>query len=162
MRSTNFTVTIELTKSPQEVLNCITEVTNWWSKDFEGSFKKLNDEFTIHHPNQHYSKQKLVEVISDKKIVWLITESELHWLQNNKKEWTNTKMIFEISNNNGKTILHFTHKGLIPEMECYAMCQKGWTMIIKDWLFHFITHGTASTEMAKAAEIRNQILDNTK
>jgi hypothetical protein len=43
------------------------------------------------------------------------------------------------------------------------MCEKGWSMIIKSWLIHFITYGTESPEMFKAAEIRNQTLtDNAK
>ena len=67
-------------------------------------------------------------------------------------------MIFEISNTGDKAVLKFTHEGLVPEMECYAMCEKGWTMIIEDWLFHFITVGTPSAEMTKIAEIRNQLL----
>lgn len=87
----------------------------------------------------------------------------MHWLQNDKHEWTNTEMIFEIITAGDKTILHFTHEGLIPEKECYSICEKGWSMIIKDWLFHFITQGTQSAEMTKAAEIRNQTLtDNAK
>ena len=154
----SFSATIEVAKSPQEVFNCLTEVTNWWSNDFKGSSQELHDEFTIHHPGQHYSKQKLVEVISNKKIVWLVTDSTLYWLQNNKHEWTNTKMIFELTTEGDKTILHFTHQGLTPGMECYAMCEKGWTMIIKSWLLYFITNGTPSPGMAKAAEIRNEML----
>jgi hypothetical protein len=50
-------------------------------------------------------------------------------------------MIFEISSTGNKTILHFTHYGLIPVKECYAKCEQGWTMVIKDWLFHYITEG---------------------
>lgn len=156
----SFTATIEVSKSKQEVFNCLTEVTKWWNnEDFEGKSKILNDEFIIHHPGQHYSKHKLVEVIPNTKIVWLVTGSTLQWLQNDKHEWTNTKMIFEISTAGGKTVLHFTHQGLTPEKECYTMCEKGWTMIIKDWLKYFITQGTASPELTKAAEIRNKILD---
>ena len=137
----SFTATIEVAKSPQDVFNCIKEVPKWWSKDFEGSSQQLNDEFIIHHPNAHYSKQKLIEVIPDKKIVWLVTDSTLHWLQNDKHEWTNTKMIFDISTKGDNTVLHFTHEGLVPEKECYTKCKQGWTMVITDRLFNYITHG---------------------
>ena len=137
----NHAVAISVTKSPQDVFNSIKEVSAWWSKDFKGSSKQLNDEFIIHHPERHYSKQKLIEFIPGKKIVWLVTESTLHWLTNDKHEWTNTKMVFEITANDDKTVLHFTHEGLVPEKECYAMCEKGWSMVIKDSLFNFITTG---------------------
>jgi len=159
MKNNSYTATLEVAQSPKEVFNGINNVTNWWSKDFEGSSTKLNDEFIINHPGQHYSKQKLIEVIPNKKIVWLVTESKLYWLKN-KEEWTNTKMIFEISTKGNKTVLHFTHEGLIPEQKCYVMCEKGWDIVIKDWLLHLITTGTPSKEMAKAAEIRNRHLKN--
>jgi uncharacterized protein YndB with AHSA1/START domain len=158
MEKINYTATIAVAQSAKEVFHAITDVANWWSKDFEGSSSKLNDEFIIHHPNQHFSKQKLVEVVPDKKIVWLVIDSALYWLEKDKQEWTNTKMIFEISNTGSKTVLHFTHEGLVAEKECYAMCERGWAMIIKDWLFHFITVGSPSAEMPKAAELRNQLL----
>ena len=158
MENTSFKATIEVAKSAGEIFDCLSDVTNWWSKDFEGNSKNLNDEFVINHPNQHYSKQKLVEVIPNKKIVWLVTDSTLNWLTQDKHEWTNTKMIFEISTAGDKTILHFTHEGLIPEMECYAMCEMGWNIVIKNWLLHRITYGTQSPEMSKTAEIRSQVL----
>jgi len=50
-------------------------------------------------------------------------------------------MIFEVNTKSDKTILHFTHEGLVPEKECYARCGQGWTMIIKDRLFNYITNG---------------------
>jgi hypothetical protein len=137
----SFTASIEVAKSPEDVFHCIQEVSKWWSKDFTGNSSKLNDEFIIHHPGAHYSKQKLVEVIPCKKIVWLVTESKLDWLKNDTHEWTNTKMIFEISVNGTTTILHFAHSGLVPVKECYARCGQGWNMVIKDWLFNFITKG---------------------
>jgi uncharacterized protein YndB with AHSA1/START domain len=83
MGNKNFTATIEVAKSPEEVFTCLThDVAKWWGgKDFEGSSEKLNDEFVIHHPHAHYSKQKLIEIIPSKRIVWLVTESTLLWLQ---------------------------------------------------------------------------------
>lgn len=139
----SFTATIEVAKLPQEVFRIITaDVPKWWGgKDFSGSSTKLNDEFVVHHRGAHYSKQKLIEVIPGKKVVWHVTEGILQWLQYDKQEWTNTKMIFEISSKRDKTFLRFTHEGLVPEKECYEKCQEGWTMVIKDWLFNYITEG---------------------
>jgi hypothetical protein len=141
MSNHSYTATIEVAKSAEDVFNCIGEVSKWWSKDFEGSSAKLNDEFVICHPGRHYSKQKLIEVIPHQKIVWLVTDSKLDWLKKDEHEWTNTKMVFEITAKADKTLLHFTHEGLVPEKECYAMCEQGWNMVIKDWLFKFITEG---------------------
>jgi hypothetical protein len=139
----SFTATIEVANSPQDIFKILTgDVSKWWGgKDLSGSHAKLNDEFIVHHEGAHFSKQKLIEIIPDKRIVWLVTEGILYWLKKDQTEWTNTKMIFEISSNNGKTILHFTHYGLVPAKECYAACQKGWTMVITDWLLHYITEG---------------------
>jgi len=163
MTNKSYTATIEVAQLPKEVFNAINDVTKWWSKDFEGNSTKLNDEFIIDHPGQHYSKQKLVEVDPHKKVVWLVTESKLNWVKNNQEEWTNTKMIFEITTKGDKTVLHFTHEGLVPEKECYTMCERGWDIVVKDWLLYLITVGMPSGEMAKAAEIRNQLLeDKTK
>ncbi len=134
----SFNTTIEVTKSPDYVFSCLREVPKWWSKDFEGSSAKLNDEFVIHHPGAHYSKQRLVEVIPGKRIVWLVTESTLSWLQNDRHEWIGTKMIFEIKADGAKTLLHFTHEGLVPDKECYIRCEQGWTMIITERLFNYI------------------------
>ena len=141
MESKSYTTTIVVSKSPREVFNCIKEVSKWWSKDFKGNSTRLNDEFVICHPDLHYSKQKLIEVIPGKKVVWLVTDSKLNWLKKDKHEWTNTKMIFEIKTNEDKTVLHFTHEGLVPEKECYARCEQGWNMVVKDHLLNFITDG---------------------
>lgn len=145
MTNKGYTITIEVAKTPQDVFACICEVPKWWTKDFDGGSKQLNDEFVIHHPGQHYSKQKVVEVVPGKKIVWLVTESTLHWLRNDKTEWTNTKMIFEITYKGGKTLLRFRHEGLIPAKECYARCRQGWNMVITSGLFDFITLGRSIT-----------------
>jgi hypothetical protein len=96
MKNRSFAATIEVAKAAQEVFTSITDVSQWWTNDFEGSSGSLNEEFVIHHPGQHYSKQKLVEAVPKKKVVWLVTDSTLYWLQKDHHEWTGTKMIFEI------------------------------------------------------------------
>ncbi len=144
METRNYTAIIEVEKSPKDVFTRINDVSKWWGgKDLEGSSIKLNDEFTIRHGDAHYSKQKLIEVVPDKKVVWLVTDCRLNWLEHDKHEWTNTKMVFEITaKGDHQTVLSFTHEGLRPEKECYSRCEQGWNMVIKDWLFNFITYGT--------------------
>lgn len=101
MKMQSYSTSLEITATPNEVFNHINEVSNWWIKqvagtstEFEGESAKLNDEFILRHGDAHYSKHKLIEVIPNKKVVWLVTDSKLNWIQENKEEWTGTKMIF--------------------------------------------------------------------
>ena len=140
MKDKNFSVEIEVAQSPKEVFNAINNVRGWWSEVLEGSSEKLNDEFIYEHKPYHRSKQKLIEVIPDKKVVWLVMESELSFVEA-KNEWVGTKISFEISKHGDKTKLVFTHLGLLPEMECYDACFGGWNHYLLKSLVPLITTG---------------------
>jgi uncharacterized protein YndB with AHSA1/START domain len=138
----SYRATIEVAKPAHAVFRCITEdVARWWGgTDLTGGSTRVNDEFVIDHPGTHYSKQKVVELIPDKKVVWLVTESRMGWLRD-QGEWTDTKMVFELTGEGNKTVLRFAHEGLTPDKECFSRCSEGWSMVIKDWLLDFIAHG---------------------
>lgn len=145
MATSDFTLTLLTEQPPQEVFQAINNVRDWWSgyysEEIEGSTEKLNDEFSFRAAGgAHCTKQKLVEVIPNKKVVWLITESELNFLDK-KDEWTGTKVIFEISKVGGKTQLIFTHEGLTPEVECYKSCAPSWTQYLHNKLLPIINTG---------------------
>ena len=146
MENQNYSTRVEVTKSGIEVFNHVNDVSNWWvrevvgtSTEFEGESSNLNDEFILRHDDNHYSKHKVVELIPGKKIVWLVTDSRLNWIKENKQEWTGTKMIFEVRPVGENTDLVFTHNGLVPQLECYNHCVHFWDRVIKGWLFDFIT-----------------------
>ena len=75
-------------------------------------------------------KMKLMEVIPDKKVVWLVLDNYFNFTKD-KSEWKGTKVIFEISQKDNKTQLRFTHQGLVPEYECFEICRDAWTIIYK-------------------------------
>src|SRR6478609_2623438 len=130
MTTSDFTTTILVDNSAKEVFNAINNVRGWWPGEIKGNTDKLNDEFSYRMEDMHFSKQRLVEVITNEKVVWLVTESELNFVKE-KSEWTGTKIIFEISKVNNKTQLRFTHLGIVPKIECYNICSGAWGNLIQ-------------------------------
>lgn len=139
MRS-NFMTTILVDNTPKEVFAAVNNVRGWWQGEIQGSTDKLNDEFIYQMKEVHFSKQRLVEVTPDQKVVWLVTDSKLSFTKK-KDEWTGTKISFEISKAEAKTQLLFTHEGLVPELECYGGCSSAWGDLIQKSLFSLITQG---------------------
>jgi hypothetical protein len=140
MDQRDFTTSIQVDQTPREAFDAINNVRAWWPGEIEGNTKKLNDEFIYRYKKIHYSKQKLVEIIPGKKVVWLVTDSNLNFVEN-KSEWTGTKIIFEISEKDNKTQIRFTHLGLVPNYECFDSCSNAWSDIIRNSLRSLITTG---------------------
>ena len=152
MKKQDYHTSITVNASAHEAFESTNAVSKWWTENLKGSSQKLNDEFTVRFDDVHVSKQKLVEVIPDKKVVWLVTDSKLNFIKD-KHEWTNTKISFEIAEKDGKTQIHFTHIGLVPEIECYGACTNAWGQYIKGSLFKLITEGKGTPELKKMLEV---------
>jgi predicted phosphohydrolase len=140
MTTSDFTTTLLVDQRPKEVFTAINNVRGWWSEEIEGGTEKLHDEFTYHYEDVHKCRMKLIEVIPDKKVVWLVMENYFSFTED-KSEWKGTKIIFEISERDNKTQISFTHLGLVPTYECFEICQNSWTQYIQQSLFSLITTG---------------------
>ncbi|OYX11226.1 MAG: hypothetical protein B7Z16_17640 [Algoriphagus sp. 32-45-6] len=131
MQTNNFTYSFESTKSPETIFALLLDPKKWWVGFHEetiiGDSQKPNDVFSFKAGGgMHYTVQKLVEVIPNEKIVWLVTESNLSFLKETD-EWDGTKIRFDLAPNGNKTKVTFTHDGFVPTFECYGACSSAWT-----------------------------------
>ncbi|MBA3704667.1 MAG: SRPBCC domain-containing protein [Bacteroidetes bacterium] len=131
----DYTFIFESTKTLNNIFETLLNVRKWWTgfyrEDIKGSSKVLNDEFIFNAGDGvHYSKQRLVELAPTEKIVWQVIESNLSFLKQTD-EWTNTKISFKISKQGNKNLITFTHRGLVPQIECYKDCSGAWTQYLE-------------------------------
>jgi len=140
MNDQNFTTAILVDQSPSEVFKAINNPSAWWSEGIEGTTDKLNAEWNYHFGDNHRSKMKIIEMVPNNKVVWLVEEN---YFKNAKDqtEWVGNEITFEISNQGGKTKLVFTQMGLVPTNDCYKSCEWAWTGFIQKSLYSLIANG---------------------
>lgn len=137
MKQQDYNITITAAISAEEAFEKISNVADWWTKSFKGKAKEAGDTFTIQFGETRVAFE-IVEAARPKKIVWRVTNSYLHWL-NNKDEWQGTKIVWEVSSKNKRTQITMTHVGLTPGIECYYNCVKGWDEYINESLLKLLT-----------------------
>jgi hypothetical protein len=136
----NFATVFSVDQTPKEAFDAINNVRGWWSEEIEGSTDKLNDEFTYRYKDVHVCKIKLTEVVPGTRVVWHVLENHFDFTRD-KTEWTGTEICFDLSAKDGKTEIHFTHLGLVPEYECFDVCSNSWGFYINGSLRSLITTG---------------------
>ena len=140
MKNPSFTTNFSVDQTPEEAFNAISNVRGWWSEEIEGSTDTLGNEFTYRYKDAHYCKLKVIEVIPDKKVIWLVLDNHFNFTED-ESEWKGTKITFEVSKKDDKTEVHFTHLCLVPDYECYGVCSNAWGSYINGSLRSLITTG---------------------
>jgi hypothetical protein len=140
MKAQNFTTSILVDCTPQEAFDAINDVRSWWSGEIEGRTDLLGAEFTYSYKTMHRSTQRISELVPGKKVVWHVTESELHFVRD-VNEWNGTDIVFEITKKGDKTEVRFTHLGLLPTVECYDGCSGAWGFYVNESLRDRIVKG---------------------
>lgn len=138
--SKNFSTSVTVNRSPNEVFDAINNVRGWWSEEIVGDTNKLDAEFDYHYEDIHRSKMKIVEFVPGKRVAWLVKENHFNFTKD-ATEWTGDKIVFDIEVIGDKTRVVFTQIGLVPESECYEICEKAWTHYVQQSLAALITEG---------------------
>jgi len=161
MKTADYTSTLLVDESPKEAFKAITNIRGWWSEEIEGITDKLNEEFFYHYKDIHLSKMKLVELVPEQKVVWLVLDNSFNFIED-KTEWVGTKLIFEISKEGDKTKVKFTHEGLVPQDECFEVCNEAWTNYIQNSLRKLITTGKGEPNPKEGEGFNAEIAEKWK
>jgi hypothetical protein len=137
--SQDYHSSIRANVTAEEAFDKISRVGEWWTRSFKGKSKKIGDKFTVRFGDT-FVDFKIDEVVPGKKVVWYVTNCNLHWIEN-KTEWKDTKVVWEVSSENGTTTVGMTHVGLTPNVECYNDCKVGWNGYIQKSLSSFMQNG---------------------
>lgn len=140
MKNKDFSTTLLVDATPQKVFDAINNVRGWWSENIDGDTDKINSEFLYHYQDVHRAKMKVIEMVPNKRVVWHVLDNYFKFTKD-ETEWKDTRVIFDLSEQNGKTVLKFTHQGLVPAYECFQICQDAWTHYIQSSLKDLITTG---------------------
>lgn len=161
MTTNDFTASLLPDKTPEEVFDAIINLREWWSEEIEGNTDKLNEEFLYHYKDVHICKMKTIEFTPGKKVVWLVLDNHFSFTKD-KTEWIGTKLNFEVFKKGEQTKLVFTHIGLVPQYECYDICDEAWTNYIKNSLHSLITTGKGQTNPREGEGFNSELAEKWK
>jgi uncharacterized protein YndB with AHSA1/START domain len=148
--STDFTATFTVDQTPEEVFAAVNNVRGWWSGNIEGETDVLGAEFTYRYQDVHFTKQKISEFVPNQRVVWHIEEAMLNFTAD-PAEWVGTEVTFEITPNSDGTELRFTHRGLVPDFECFEACSSAWGFYVNGSLKRLITTGEGEPNAEESA-----------
>ena len=144
----NYTVKITCPLSLERIYDAITKhMSDWWTPmsapflkvgdiaktDFGGEAYWVFESTTLKHPS-------LIELTCLESNFLHPTMGGRH----TREEWLNTTLKFELQKDQNGTVIHFTHIGLTPELECYEICKGGWDHYIIGSLSRYLNGKNAT------------------
>lgn len=125
----DYKATITSNLSANDVFKAITEeMTDWWTPMSE-KFLNVGDQSKTDFGGQSYWSFEATVLDKPGRIELTCHDANhIHegLSENIRKEWLGTKLVFVLTEEEGKTRIDFTHEGLSPELECYEVCKAGW------------------------------------
>jgi hypothetical protein len=140
MTRQDFTVTISVEKTPEEVFGAICNVRGWWSQAIEGVTDEAGAVFYYHYKDDHRCTIKITDLVPGKRVAWRVLHNTFSFIKD-QTEWNGTEIIFEISKKGDHTEARFTHVGLVRAYECYDVCTNAWGGYITGSLRDLIVTG---------------------
>ncbi|MGH3279249.1 MAG: SRPBCC family protein [Trebonia sp.] len=125
----SFTAAFSVDQTPEEVFRAINNVRGWWSEDIEGATDRAGKEFTYQYQDAHRCRIKVTRLTPGETVTWRVLDNYFDFTQD-KSEWKDTEIRFEITARADETEIRFTHAGLVPQYECFELCSNSWSFYL--------------------------------
>ena len=148
---TSFTTVFTVPREPLDVFDAINDVRAWWDGDIDGETAELGDVFTYRHEPQHISTQRITESVPGERVAWHVDDAFLSFISD-PTEWVGTTIVFDLTpTGDSGTEVRFTHRGLVPTIECFDACSSAWGYYVGESLRKFVlTTAARSTDVSPA------------
>ncbi|HEX3799547.1 MAG TPA: SRPBCC domain-containing protein [Verrucomicrobiae bacterium] len=111
----------------------------WWTRTCEVG-KRVGEQSTFRFGKMH-NVMRIEKLRPDSEVCWHCVEQHHDGLQQ-VDEWKGTQVSFRLmSQTPGRTLLDFEHRGLAPQLECFAICERGWDHFLKTSLKNYVETG---------------------
>ena len=138
----NYETSIRIDTKKENAFKAVaSDLEKWWGK-VDNQVSKEGDNFTI-----SFGKTKWKFVITEfspyNQISWKCIEAEhvVKGLKNIKEEWLNTELVWTFKENGSEVEVSLVHNGLTPELNCYNICESGWSYFISTSLKNYLDTG---------------------
>lgn len=120
---------LDLAASPAVVYAALTTpdgLRGWWTRDCDVS-ATVGDSIHLRF-GPHYKRMRIECLVPEREVRWRCTAAQICLAQLKRQdEWVGTQLVFRLMPNGaGRTRLEFEHIGLVPDLECHALCCDGW------------------------------------
>ena len=151
MNDDSLVISFSTDRSAAEAFAAVTDVRSWWTGNIDGPTDQLGATFTYRYQDIHRSTQRITELVPGRRVVWHVTDAYLSFVAD-KGEWAGTDIIFDITPAAAGSEVRFTHRGLVPQQECFSSCSPAWDHYIGTSLRDRVTSGATMADNATAAD----------
>jgi hypothetical protein len=126
----------------------VNHIPDWWTKTFEGSANKIDDEFTVRF-DATFKKMKVEDLIPGEKVSWICLDSFIDVPEiQHKTEWIGTRIEWHFESLSDHTSISLVHYGLNDKMDCFEICTEGWVNFTESLRLYLTTrHGLPFTSV---------------
>jgi hypothetical protein len=134
---------IEVKADPKFVFRALTkEIGSWWTPS-DKEISAVNDVVTFRFAPTYWT-MRVEQYVQDQLLILECIEAnheDKKLPASIREEWLGTKLNWQLEKARDKTKITFIHDGLVPQLECFEICEAGWDYFFVNSLKSYIETG---------------------